>query len=125
MVFCVAVFAHNATLSEETLPVTREYALIHDGGPIYPHSAFQRGIEGYVIVQFDLTEQGTTSNSIILEASPAEVFNESALKTVSEYRFLPRIVDGKRVFVQGLAYKVKFCVDEPSSLPRPDFCAQN
>jgi protein TonB len=55
--------------------------------PEYPFRARRRGIEGQVLVAFDVTADGATQNIEILEAKPPGVFDEAVLKAVRQWRF--------------------------------------
>lgn len=94
--------------------------------PVYPRRAAERGIMGYAIVEFDITESGFTDNIIPLksyctsqnpedpEATYRECgfFNSSASRAALELKFNPKIVDGKPVRVEGVKFKYTFVLDE-------------
>lgn len=76
--------------------------------PTYPASAQSRGIEGHVLVQFDIDELGRVSNVVVLEATPSGVFERAALKAVERFRYKPRVVNGRPVPVSGVQHLVTF-----------------
>ena len=61
--------------------------------PSYPAAASRRGIEGHVIVEFDVTRTGTVSNVVVFETSN-RIFNRSAINAAKKFRFKPKVVDG-------------------------------
>jgi protein TonB len=65
--------------------------------PRYPYQAKRRGIEGWVRVSFTVTEDGAVADVVVEEADPPGVFEKAALAAVSQWKFKPRIVDGKAV----------------------------
>ncbi len=65
--------------------------------PRYPMRALSRGIEGWVRVEFTITETGTVKNAKVVESQPDSVFDRAALKAVARYKFKPKIIDGKAV----------------------------
>lgn len=65
--------------------------------PQYPVRALERGIEGWVLVEFEITEYGTVENPVILDADPPNIFNRAALKAVIKWKYKPRLEDGKAV----------------------------
>ena len=65
-------------------------------------------IEGYVIVEFTVTESGSTEAIRIIEAEPDKIFNKSAIKATARSRYRPRIVDGKPVEVTGMRKMFSF-----------------
>lgn len=62
--------------------------------PVYPLSARNRGIEGWVKIRFVVTEQGSVSDITIISANPREIFNASVMQCVSVWRFKPGEVSG-------------------------------
>jgi TonB family protein len=57
--------------------------------PVYPSSALKKGIEGWVEVQFNVTQNGTVEDVQVRNSSPAEVFDDAAVKAVRQWRFEP------------------------------------
>ena len=62
--------------------------------PIYPEELKNSGIEGYVVLKYDVSTEGAVTNIRIVESDPARVFDESARKTLFTWRFIPEMVDG-------------------------------
>ena len=48
-----------------------EYLPIVKVAPIYPNRALSRGIEGYCIIEFVVTRNGTTANGKVINAPAA------------------------------------------------------
>ena len=65
--------------------------------PRYPYKAAQRGIEGWVRVEFDVTATGSAEHVEVIESEPPGVFDKAAIRAVSRWRFKPRRVNGKAV----------------------------
>ena len=63
--------------------------------PPYSASAKRKGIEGTVVVQFDVLEDGTCSNVKIMSGPPE--LHETVLKAIRSWRFKPALRDGKPV----------------------------
>ena len=63
--------------------------------PRYPYQAKRRGIEGWVQVSFTVTEDGTVADAVVEDADPPGVFEKAALAAVYQWKFKPRIVDGR------------------------------
>mgnify|MGYP002279440699 CR=1 FL=1 len=51
--------------------------------PRYPESARRRGIEGEVVVRYDVDSSGQIVNPVIVEANPKGVFDRSVIKALS------------------------------------------
>jgi len=58
--------------------------------PLYPLKASLRDIEGFVLVEFTVRENGTVVNPVILESEPYHIFDSAALKAVQKFRYQPR-----------------------------------
>ena len=57
--------------------------------PKYPLDAAIKGIEGSVLLKFDVETNGTVSNVRIVEAHPADTFEQNAVDAVKKWRWLP------------------------------------
>ena len=65
--------------------------------PMYPREAAIAGTEGWVEVEFTITEVGTVKNPRVVDANPARVFNREAIRAILKWKFKPRVVDGVAV----------------------------
>lgn len=78
--------------------------------PKYPRRAAQRGVEGWVKVQFVITVAGRVKGAKVVGSNPPEVFDRAALKAISRWKFKPKVIKGQRVeqlAVQVLQFKLK------------------
>jgi len=80
--------------------------------PQYPNRALSRGIEGWCLVMFTVTETGTVVNPIVVDADPPDIFNNASVRAVTRFKYNPRIVDGNGVPVEGVQYLFRYNVDE-------------
>ncbi|MBT8059816.1 MAG: energy transducer TonB [Gammaproteobacteria bacterium] len=62
--------------------------------PMYPREAAISGTEGWVKVEFTITESGTVKNPRVVDANPARIFNREAIRAILKWKFKPRVVDG-------------------------------
>jgi protein TonB len=65
--------------------------------PMYPREAAVAGIEGWVKVEFTITEAGTVEDPRIVAADPPRVFNREAIRAILKWKFKPRVVEGVAV----------------------------
>ena len=79
---------------------------------VYPREALQKGVEGYVVVQFDVTEDGNVEDPIVLESEPPEVFDQSAILSAKKFKFRPKVVDGSPIRVEGVKRKIVFSLQD-------------
>ena len=76
--------------------------------PKYPNSAINRGLEGFVDVQFDISAEGITENIQVNYAEPPGIFEKSAVNAVKRWRYLPQLDSGKAVPYIGLVQRIRF-----------------
>lgn len=71
-------------------------------------------LRGHVLVKFDLSENGTTTNVAVVESIPAGLKDESVLRHVRRSRFRPQMADGQVVSGHDLAlqFTYRYKVDE-------------
>lgn len=77
--------------------------------PRYPRKAAIAGKEGWVKVEFTVTELGTVKDVTVLESQPRRLFDRAAKRAILKWKFKPRIVDGKPVSrraVQVIEFKL-------------------
>ena len=84
-----------------------EYLPIVKVAPVYPARALQRGLEGYVIVEFTVTPAGTTRDALVVE-STSTLFERAALQAALKFKYKPRVIDGEAVEVPGVQNKISF-----------------
>lgn len=65
--------------------------------PQYPRRAALAGIEGWVRVEFTITETGAVADPRVIEAKPPRVFNQEAVRAILKWKFKPRVVGGQAV----------------------------
>jgi len=75
--------------------------------PVYPAAASQRGLEGWVLVEFDVLENGTVAN-IRIVASSDDMFEKSARRAAAKFRFKPRVVDGIAVSTNNVRNLIRY-----------------
>ena len=65
--------------------------------PIYPRDAAMNGIEGWVTLEFTITETGTVKSPKVIDSKPPRIFNREAMRAILKWKFKPRVVDGVAV----------------------------
>src|SRR6056300_1807044 len=77
-----------------------DYLPIVKVAPIYPQRALSRGIEGYCVVQYTVTRQGTTRDPFVIESQcTSGLFHSASLNAALKFKYKPRIMDGEAVEV--------------------------
>ncbi|MGB5166687.1 MAG: energy transducer TonB [Woeseiaceae bacterium] len=75
--------------------------------PSYPVSMSARGVEGHVIVEFDVSAAGTVTNLRVV-ASSHKGFERSALNAAERFRYKPRVIDGEAQTTYGVRAILRF-----------------
>jgi len=65
--------------------------------PRYPSVARARGIEGWVRLRFTIGPTGAVERPLVESAPPKGVFDTAALRAVENWKYRPKVVDGKPV----------------------------
>jgi protein TonB len=79
--------------------------------PMYPREAAISGIQGWVKVEFIITETGSVKDPRVIDARPPRVFNREAIRAILKWKFKPRVVEG--VAIERRATQViDFALDE-------------
>ncbi|MFC1740488.1 energy transducer TonB, partial [Pseudomonadota bacterium] len=79
--------------------------------PMYPREAAVTGTQGWVKVEFTITEVGTVKDPRVIEAKPPRIFNREAIRAILKWKFKPRVIDG--IAVERRATQViDFTLDE-------------
>ncbi|HEV8331387.1 MAG TPA: energy transducer TonB [Steroidobacteraceae bacterium] len=65
--------------------------------PVYPEAARKKGIEGWVELAFTVAPNGTVQDVEVRNASPANVFDDAAVRAIRGWRFEPVERDGEKV----------------------------
>lgn len=90
-----------------------EYIPIVKVAPIYPQSALQRGVEGFCVVEYDVTEIGTVENPVVLEDScSSSLFKRASVRASEKFKYKPRVVDGVPVRVVGVRNRFTYAIEK-------------
>ena len=79
--------------------------------PQYPNNARERGLEGWVDVQFLVKTDGSLGDVSIVGAQPVGVFEQAALDAVRHWRYQPVLAGGAPV-TQRARIRVRFAVQQ-------------
>jgi len=76
--------------------------------PRYPTRALSRGIEGWVLLEFAISELGLAIDPIVIEADPPGIFNRSAINAVKRWKYKPMVEDGRAQTRFGVRQLISF-----------------
>lgn len=93
---------------------SREAVRIIAVEPVYPESARLDGVEGRVIIEYVIDEQGIPVDLRIVESTPPGVFDQAARQAVSAWRYEPALRYGKPAPSPEAEAVLVFELDRPS-----------
>jgi len=79
--------------------------------PDYPIGAQRQGLEGYVIVEFDVLPSGRVTNVSVVESSH-RIFERAAISAAQGFRFKARVIDGVPLASTGIRKLFRFDMSE-------------
>jgi protein TonB len=81
--------------------------------PSYPKGAQKRGIEGWVLLEYTVDENGNVVSPRVIESSPPGVFDSAALQALTAWKFTPGKIGTTPVATPGLRVKLNFALKAP------------
>jgi protein TonB len=90
-----------AASDSDVIPVVRV-------NPQYPLRASERGIEGWVEVEFTISKLGTVKDPRVFNSHPSSIFDRAALKAIRKWKYNPKIEDGEPVERPGVKVRLRF-----------------
>jgi protein TonB len=103
-----------------------EYLPILKVQPNYPQRALERGLVGWVVVEFTVDEIGRVIDPIVVDNcvltwtpeleqcadSPRKTFDKSALSAAARFKYKPKVIDGQAIATVGVRNMITFSLDE-------------
>lgn len=102
---------HDVSLGRDGFFSDGEYMPIVQVAPQYPRRAAERGLEGYVLLEFVVTRQGTVRDPVVIDSS-SSIFDRAAMDAVMRFRYRPRVIDGEPVEVPGVRFRITFQLED-------------
>jgi TonB family protein len=79
--------------------------------PVYPEAARKRGVEGWVELAFTVMPNGVVNDVEVRNASPANVFDDAAVRAIRQWRFKPVERNGEKI-AQRAMVRLKFTQEQ-------------
>lgn len=79
--------------------------------PEYPPRALNRGLEGWVQLQFTISATGTVKDVVVVKSSNA-IFEDPAVKSLQRWRYNPKIENGEGVERVGMQTIIRFDLED-------------
>lgn len=89
-----------------------EYLPILKVLPVYPRRAQARGLEGYVLVEFCVTSNGSVKDPFVVHAEPTTIFDRAALNAALKFKYKPKVVNEQPVEVCGVQNRIVFEMED-------------
>jgi protein TonB len=90
-----------------------DYLPIVKVAPIYPQRALSRGVEGYCVVQYVVTKNGTIRELFVVEGQcTSSLFEQASIQAAYKFKYKPRVIDGQAVEVPGVQNKFTYEIQE-------------
>lgn len=78
--------------------------------PIYPKRAKMMKKEGFVLLEFTITQVGSVKDIDVVEAQPPNIFDRSAKRALAKWKFKPKI-ENNLAIEQRASVKINFELD--------------
>ena len=90
-----------------------DYLPIVKVAPIYPQRALSKGLEGYCIVSYTVTRNGTVRDPFVVEGQcTSSLFYGPSVQASLKFKYKPRVIDGQAVEVPGVQNKFTYEIEE-------------
>ncbi len=85
---------------------------LYQAQPNYPMTAASQGIEGWVLLQYDVDTSGGLSNIKVVDAQPRRTFDREAVAALKKWKFRPAMDNGQPMSVKGQTVKIEFNLEQ-------------
>lgn len=94
-------------------PANTDYIPLYVPQPRYPTRALSRGVEGYAVISFTITTNGSAAEPVLLEEVPKGYgFGRAGLQAATKLKYNPKMEDGVPIEVPDVRYKFSFRVTD-------------
>ncbi len=93
----VASASPAASVATQTSPQNQDFALTRRVNAQYPKDALRSRTEGWVELSFTVSASGDVEGVEVVNANPRRVFDREAVRALGQWKFTPRIENGKPV----------------------------
>jgi len=103
--------AREVTAQETSVVSAASLKRVKIVNPPYPETARKRGIEGWVELAFTVTPKGTVEDVEVRNSSPADTFDDAAVRALRQWRFEPVERNGEKISQRAMV-RLKFAKSE-------------
>jgi protein TonB len=80
--------------------------------PKYPPAAARDGINGWVQLRFNIAADGRVTDVRVLAAEPRRVFEQEAIRALKNWKYQPKLENGRAVAQSDLEVQLDFRLDQ-------------
>lgn len=80
--------------------------------PKYPPVAAREGINGWVQLRFNIAADGRVTDVRVLAAEPRRVFEQEAIRALKNWKYQPKLENGRAVAQSDLEVQLDFRLDQ-------------
>jgi len=80
--------------------------------PKYPPAAARDGINGWVRLRFNISADGRVTDVKVLAAEPRRVFDQEAMRALKNWKYQPKLENGRAVAQSDLEVQLDFRLDQ-------------
>ena len=110
--FEVAMTGPIGIPSPHQLLDSRSAMPLYQAQPNYPIGPASQGIEGWVLLQYDVDTSGTLSNIKVMDSQPRRTFDREAVTALKKWKFRPAMDNGQPMSVKGQTVKIEFNLEQ-------------
>lgn len=82
-----AAFVATGLMAAPSLAMD-ERELVEAEAPSFPRAAQRRGIEGHVVVRYNVSPEGAVTDVEVVEAQPSGVFERAVMRALEGWRYV-------------------------------------
>ncbi|ALZ74444.1 hypothetical protein ATY27_00775 [Rheinheimera sp. F8] len=80
--------------------------------PKYPPAAARDGVNGWVRLRFNIAADGRVTDVKVLAAEPRRVFDQEAMRALKNWKYQPKLENGRAVAQSDLEVQLDFRLDQ-------------
>ncbi len=77
--------------------------LVSYPGRVFPKRRYRAG-EGWVTLDFTVTQEGTVTNARVIHADPPVVYNDLSIEAAKQFTYRPAMIEGQPVSTENVRY---------------------
>ncbi|MGJ8694104.1 MAG: energy transducer TonB [Thalassotalea sp.] len=82
--------------------------------PKYPIVAANNGIEGWVVLSFNINKIGQVIDVEVIDAEPKRIFDKEAKRALKKWKYHAKVENGKPVVQENLTVRLDFNINQQS-----------